>query len=61
MLKDKFLITPHFCSALERAKAMGHVLSSARDALYSSSEVSRKLRVMLQSTELDIDAVKKQN
>ncbi|PAN22251.1 hypothetical protein PAHAL_4G006600 [Panicum hallii] len=48
-------------SALERAKAMGHVLSSARDVLYSSSEVSRKLRVMLQSTELDIDAVKKQN
>lgn len=48
-------------SALERAKAMGHVLSSARDALYSSSEVSRKLRAMLQSTELDIDAVKKQN
>jgi len=40
---------------------MGHVLSSARDVLYSSSEVSRKLRVMLQSTELDIDAVKKQN
>ncbi|CAN6162623.1 unnamed protein product [Urochloa humidicola] len=48
-------------SALERAKAMGHVLSSARDVLYSSSEVSRKLRVMVQSTELNIDAVKKQN
>ncbi|XP_066376624.1 probable galacturonosyltransferase 3 isoform X1 [Miscanthus floridulus] len=48
-------------SALERAKAMGHVLSSARDVLYSSGEVSRKLRVMLQSTELNIDAVKKQN
>jgi alpha-1,4-galacturonosyltransferase len=51
----------YFSSALERAKAMGHVLSSARDVLYSSGEVSRKLRVMLQSTELNIDAVKKQN
>ncbi|KAL5224983.1 hypothetical protein ABZP36_011622 [Zizania latifolia] len=48
-------------SALERAKAMGHALSSARDALYSSGEVSRRLRVMLQSTELNIDSVKKQN
>ncbi|CAN6192408.1 unnamed protein product [Urochloa humidicola] len=48
-------------SALDRAKAMGRVLSSARDVLYSSSEVSRKLRVMVQSTELNIDAVKKQN
>lgn len=40
---------------------MGRVLSSARDVLYISNEVSRKLRVMLQSTELNIDAVKKQN
>ncbi|KAI4965625.1 hypothetical protein ZWY2020_051263 [Hordeum vulgare] len=31
-------------SALERAKAMGHVLSSARDVLYNSDEVSRRLR-----------------
>jgi alpha-1,4-galacturonosyltransferase len=50
-----------FCSALERAKAMGHVLSSARDVLYNSDEVSRRLRVMLQSAELSIDTVKKQN
>ncbi|KAK3131324.1 hypothetical protein QOZ80_6BG0504960 [Eleusine coracana subsp. coracana] len=48
-------------SALEKAKAMGHVLSSARDVLYSSDEVSRKLRAMLQSTETNIDAAKKQN
>ncbi|KAE8796021.1 putative galacturonosyltransferase 3 [Hordeum vulgare] len=48
-------------SALERAKAMGHVLSSARDVLYNSDEVSRRLRVMLQSAELNIDTVKKQN
>ncbi|KAK1613333.1 hypothetical protein QYE76_037081 [Lolium multiflorum] len=48
-------------SALERAKAMGHVLSSARDVLYNSDEVSRRLRVMLQSAELSIDTVKKQN
>ncbi|EEC81341.1 hypothetical protein OsI_24527 [Oryza sativa Indica Group] len=48
-------------SALERAKAMGHALSSARDVLYNSGEVSRRLRVMLQSTELNIDSVKKQN
>uniref|UniRef100_A0ACD5UIN9 Uncharacterized protein n=1 Tax=Avena sativa TaxID=4498 RepID=A0ACD5UIN9_AVESA len=48
-------------SALDRAKAMGHVLSSARDVLYNSDEVSRRLRVMLQSAELNIDTVKKQN
>ncbi|XP_052169540.1 probable galacturonosyltransferase 3 [Oryza glaberrima] len=48
-------------SALERAKAMGHALSSARDVLYNSDEVSRRLLVMLQSTELNIDSVKKQN
>jgi alpha-1,4-galacturonosyltransferase len=60
-LNDNFLITPPFYSALERAKAMGHVLSSARDVLYNSDEVSRKLRAMLQSTETNIDSVKKQN
>lgn len=48
-------------SALERAKEMGHVLSSARDVLYNSDEVSRRLRVMLQSAELNIDTAKKQN
>ncbi|KAF0928352.1 hypothetical protein E2562_003174 [Oryza meyeriana var. granulata] len=48
-------------SALERAKAMGHTLSSARDVLYNSGEVLRRLRVMLQSTELNINSVKKQN
>uniref|UniRef100_A0A0E0AEN1 Hexosyltransferase n=1 Tax=Oryza glumipatula TaxID=40148 RepID=A0A0E0AEN1_9ORYZ len=48
-------------SALERAKAIGHALSSARDVLYNSGEVSRRLRVMLQSTELNIHSVKKQN
>jgi alpha-1,4-galacturonosyltransferase len=40
---------------------MGHALSSARDVLYNSDEVSRRLLVMLQSTELNIDSVKKQN
>ncbi|AES73713.2 putative polygalacturonate 4-alpha-galacturonosyltransferase [Medicago truncatula] len=37
--------------ALDWAKAMGHVLSMAKDQLYDCILVSRKLRAMLQSTE----------
>uniref|UniRef100_A0A0D9XIX3 Hexosyltransferase n=1 Tax=Leersia perrieri TaxID=77586 RepID=A0A0D9XIX3_9ORYZ len=40
---------------------MEHALSSARDVLYNYGEVSRRLPVMLQSTELNIDSLKKQN
>ncbi|GLT94025.1 hypothetical protein SLE2022_117880 [Rubroshorea leprosula] len=43
-------------SSLDRAKAMGHVLSIAKDQLYDCHAVARKLRVMLQSTEENLAA-----
>ncbi|XP_077246850.1 putative galacturonosyltransferase 3 isoform X2 [Tasmannia lanceolata] len=48
-------------SALERAKAMGHVLSEAKDMQYDCAVVARKLRAMLQSTEVAITALKKKS
>ncbi|KAG9443096.1 hypothetical protein H6P81_018950 [Aristolochia fimbriata] len=48
-------------SALEWAKAMGHVLARAKDKLYDFTLLSRKLRVMLQSTEDSIAVLKKQS
>nr|CAD1830631.1 unnamed protein product [Ananas comosus var. bracteatus] len=48
-------------SALERAKAMGRALSMAKDVLLDYNELARKLRAMLQSTEENINSVKKQN
>ncbi|XP_068639751.1 probable galacturonosyltransferase 3 isoform X2 [Aristolochia californica] len=48
-------------SALERAKAMGHVLAVAKDKLYDSNLLARKLRVMLQSTEDRTTVLKKQS
>lgn len=40
---------------------MGHVLSMAKDVLLDYNELARKLRAMLQSTEENINSVKKQN
>ncbi|KAK9285791.1 hypothetical protein L1049_024992 [Liquidambar formosana] len=48
-------------SALDRAKAMGHVLSLAKDQLYDCVVVARKLRAMLQSNEESINALKKKS
>lgn len=48
-------------SALARAKAMGNILSKAKDKLYDSINVARKLRAMVQSTENTVDALKKQS
>ncbi|XP_072987141.1 probable galacturonosyltransferase 3 isoform X2 [Typha latifolia] len=48
-------------SALEQAKAMGSALSTAKDVLHDDELTARKLRVMLQSTEENINTVKKQN
>nr|XP_029123452.1 probable galacturonosyltransferase 3 isoform X2 [Elaeis guineensis] len=48
-------------SALERAKAMGHALSVARDMLLDTDVVARKLRTMVQSADESINAVKKHN
>ncbi|KAI4350226.1 hypothetical protein L6164_004699 [Bauhinia variegata] len=48
-------------SAFDRAKAMGHVLSLAKDQLYDCLLVARKLRAMLQSTEESVNTQKKRS
>ncbi|KAM1791308.1 hypothetical protein ACFX12_035289 [Malus domestica] len=48
-------------SAFNRAKAMGRVLSSAKDKLYDCLTVERKLRAMLQSTEEKVNDLKKKS
>ncbi|XP_042507873.1 probable galacturonosyltransferase 3 isoform X2 [Macadamia integrifolia] len=47
--------------ALDRAKAMGRVLSLAKNQLHDSSVVARKLRVMLQSTERNVNELKRKS
>ncbi|XP_043713645.1 probable galacturonosyltransferase 3 [Telopea speciosissima] len=47
--------------ALDRAKAMGRVLSMAKNQLYDSAVVARKLRAMLQSTERNINELKRKS
>lgn len=48
-------------SALERAKAMGHTLSIAKDQLYDCATMARKLRAMLQTAEEKVIAQKKKS
>ncbi|KAL8267434.1 hypothetical protein R6Q59_004778 [Mikania micrantha] len=48
-------------SAVDRAKEMGHILSLAKDQFYDCIIMARKLRVMLQSTEANVDEVKKKS
>ncbi|CAM8904452.1 unnamed protein product [Rhodiola kirilowii] len=48
-------------SALDRAKAMGHTLSVAKDQLFDCLTVARKLRAIIQSTEDEINAMKKKS
>ncbi|XP_012067171.1 probable galacturonosyltransferase 3 isoform X2 [Jatropha curcas] len=48
-------------NALDRAKAMGHALSIAKDRLYDCPTMSRKLRVMLQSSEENVNAQRKKS
>lgn len=48
-------------SALVQAKAMGHVLSIAKDQLYECPTMSRKLRAMLQLNEENVNALKKKS
>ncbi|XP_077251020.1 galacturonosyltransferase 1 isoform X1 [Tasmannia lanceolata] len=50
---------PH--SAAERIKAMGQVLSKAREELYDCKLVTRKLRAMLQSADEQVRSLKKQS
>ncbi|PON45035.1 Galacturonosyltransferase [Parasponia andersonii] len=47
--------------ALEQAKAMGHILSMAKDKLYDCPVMERKFRAMLQSTEDNVNAQKKKS
>ncbi|PWA75218.1 galacturonosyltransferase 3 [Artemisia annua] len=48
-------------SAVDRAKEMGHILSLAKDQFYDCIVMARKLRVMLQSTEINVEEVKKKS
>ncbi|KAF8380372.1 hypothetical protein HHK36_027857 [Tetracentron sinense] len=48
-------------SAPERIKAMGQVLSKAREQLYDCKLVTRKLRAMLQSADEQVRSLKKQS
>ncbi|GMP37265.1 hypothetical protein CsSME_00009030 [Camellia sinensis var. sinensis] len=48
-------------SALDQAKAMGHILSIAKDQFYDCLIVARKLRAMLQSTELNVNLLRKKS
>ncbi|XP_037428816.1 polygalacturonate 4-alpha-galacturonosyltransferase-like [Triticum dicoccoides] len=48
-------------SASERAKAMGLVLSKARDQLYDCKEITHRLRSMLQSADEQVRSLKKQS
>ncbi|XP_057966306.1 probable galacturonosyltransferase 3 isoform X2 [Malania oleifera] len=45
-------------SALDRAKAMGHILSLAKDQFYDCTIVARKLRAMIQTAEENVNAQK---
>nr|XP_043608054.1 probable galacturonosyltransferase 3 isoform X2 [Erigeron canadensis] len=48
-------------SAVDRAKEMGHILSLAKDQFYDCIVMARKLRVMLQSREANVEEVKKKS
>ncbi|XXG87413.1 hypothetical protein AAC387_Pa11g2104 [Persea americana] len=48
-------------SALEKVKEMGHTLAVAKEKLYDCALMARKLRAMLQSTEENVTAKKKQS
>ncbi|XP_059647377.1 probable galacturonosyltransferase 3 isoform X2 [Cornus florida] len=48
-------------SALALAKAMGRILSIAKDELYDCLTVARKLRAMLQSTEVNVNSLRKKS
>ncbi|ONM07924.1 Polygalacturonate 4-alpha-galacturonosyltransferase [Zea mays] len=48
-------------SASDRTKAMGQVLSKARDLLYDCKEITQRLRAMLQSADEQVRSLKKQS
>ncbi|KAL3624335.1 putative galacturonosyltransferase 3 [Castilleja foliolosa] len=48
-------------SVLDQAKAMGHILATAKDQLYDCISIARKLRVMLQASEASVNSLKKKS
>lgn len=56
-----FFFDSYFFSALEQAKAMGHILSMAKDKLYDCSVMATKFRAMLQLAEENVNAQKKKS
>lgn len=51
-----------FCiSALDQAKAMGHILATAKDHLYDCLLIARKLKAMLQSSETNVISLRKKS
>lgn len=55
------LIHCTYVSAPERIKAMGRVLSKAREKLYDCKLVTQELRAMLQSADEQVRSLKKQS
>lgn len=51
----------NLCSAPEKVKAIGQVLSKYKDQLYDCKIVTDKLREMLQSAEKQVRSIKKQS
>lgn len=56
-----FFMVDSLCSAPDRIKAMGQVLSKAREQLYDCNLVTGKLRAMLQSADEQVRSLKKQS
>lgn len=55
------VLTSKIFSAPEKIKAMGQVLSRARESLYDCKAIIQRLRVMLQSADGEVRSLKKQN
>lgn len=49
------------CSAPEKIRAMGQVLSKAREELYDCMAITQRLRAMLQSADEQVRSLKKQS
>lgn len=55
------IICLNICSVGEKIKAMGQLLSKAKDQLYDCKLVTGKLRAMLQSADEQVRSLKKQS
>lgn len=61
--KKKLVVTKKFvhCSAPEKIKALGQLLSKAREQLFDCKLVTGKLRAMLQTADEQVRSLKKQS